>query len=61
MVMNFPNQDTFRAYCITKGYPKQYNDGLKIALETDLSVTGFSLPDLMRLYYTTNGADYLYP
>ncbi len=60
-MMNFPDQDTFRAYCITKSYPKQYNDGLKIALETDLGVTGKSLPDLMRLYYTTNGADYLYP
>ena len=59
--MNFPDQDTFIAYCITKSYPKQYNDGLKIALETDLGVTGKSLPDLMRLYYTTNGANYLYP
>ena len=60
-MMNFPDQDTFRAYCITKSYPKQYNDGLKIALETDLGVTGFSLPDLMRQYYDANGADYLYP
>lgn len=60
-MMNFPNQDTFRAYCITKSYPKQYNDGLKKALETDLGVTGFALPDLMRQYYDANGADYLYP
>jgi hypothetical protein len=60
-MMNFPDQDTFRAYCITKSYPKQYNDGLKVALETDLGVTGFALPDLMRQYYDANGADYLYP
>jgi hypothetical protein len=60
-MMNFPDQDTFRAYCITKSYPKQYNDGLKKALETDLGVTGFALPDLMRQYYDANGANYLYP
>lgn len=61
MIMNFPLPDTFRAYCITKGYPTQYNDGLVKALQTDLAVTTSSLGDLMRLYYTTNGADYLYP
>jgi len=60
-MLNYPNPDTFRAYCITKSYPKQYNDGLKKALETDLGVSGLSLPDLMRLYSATNGSEYLYP
>ena len=60
-MLNYPNPDTFIAYCRTKGYPTQYNDGLKVALETDLGVSGLSLPDLMRLYYETNGAQYLYP
>jgi hypothetical protein len=59
--MILPNNDTFIAYCRTKGYPTQYNDGLKKALETDLGVTGFSLADLMRKYYVANGANYLYP
>lgn len=61
MVMKFPDQDTFRAYCVTKGYPLQYNDGLRVALQTDLVSTKRSLTDLMRLYYQTNGAEYLYP
>jgi hypothetical protein len=61
MNMNFPDQDTFRAYCVTNSYPTQYNDGLKVALETDLGVSGLSLPDLMRLYFETNGPQYLYP
>ena len=60
-MLNYPDPDTFRAYCVTKGYPTQYNDGLKKALETDLSASGLSLPDLMRLYYATNGSEYLYP
>lgn len=60
-MMNFPKNDQFIAYCRTKSYPTQYNDGLKKALETDLGVTGFALPDLMRQYYDANGADYLYP
>jgi hypothetical protein len=34
---------------------------LKKALETDLGVSGLSLPDLMRLYSATNGSEYLYP
>jgi hypothetical protein len=60
-MLKYPNPDTFRAYCITKSYPKQYNDGLKKALETDLGVTGLSLSDLARLYFKTNGPVYLYP
>lgn len=60
-MMNFPKNDEFIAYCRTKGYPTQYNDGLKKALETDLGVSGFALPDLMRQYYDANGANYLYP
>ena len=60
-MLNYPKNDTFRAYCITKSYPKDYNDGLKKALETDLSKTSLSLPDLMRLYSATNGSEYLYP
>lgn len=60
-MLNYPDPDTFRAYCVTKSYPTQYNDGLKVALETDLSVSGLSLPDLMRLYSATNGSEYLYP
>jgi hypothetical protein len=61
MVMNYPNQDAFRAYCIVKGYHEQFNDGLKFALQTDLASDLESLNDLMKLYYETNGADYLYP
>jgi hypothetical protein len=60
-MFKYPKNDTFMAYCITKSYPKQYNDGLKKALETDLGVSGLSLPDLARLYFTTNGPVYLYP
>jgi hypothetical protein len=60
-MLNYPDPDTFRAYCVTKSYPKQYNDGLKKALETDLGVTGLSLSDLARLYFKTNGPVYLYP
>lgn len=59
--MNFPDQDTFRAYCITKGYPKQYNDGLRVALQTDLDSSKKVLGDLMKEYYLTNGPNYLYP
>jgi hypothetical protein len=59
--MHYPEQDLFRAYCISNGYSLQYNDGLKQALENDLGVTGFSLPDLMRLYESVNGPDYLFP
>jgi hypothetical protein len=60
-MFKYPNADTFRAYCVTKSYPKQYNDGLKKALETDLGVSGLSLSDLARLYFKTNGPVYLYP
>jgi len=60
-MFKYPNADTFRAYCVTKSYPTQYNDGLKKALETDLGVSGLSLSDLTRLYFTTNGPVYLYP
>lgn len=59
--MILPNNDTFIAYCATKGYPTEYNDGLKVALETDLSESGKSLADLIRLYEATNGSEYLYP
>lgn len=61
--MIFPNADVFTAYCISKGYPVQYNDGLRVALATDLSLdpTLFSLADLIRLYESTNGKFYLYP
>jgi hypothetical protein len=55
-MLNYPDNDTFIAYCRTKSYPTQYNDGLKVALETDLGVSGLSLPDLMRLYSATNGS-----
>jgi hypothetical protein len=60
-MFKYPKADTFRAYCITNSYPKQYNDGLKKALETNLGVSGLSLSDLGRLYFTTNGPVYLYP
>lgn len=60
-MFQYPNPDTFRAYCVTKSYPTQYNDGLKVALETDLGVTGLSISDLARLYFETNGPQYLYP
>lgn len=60
-MLNLPKNDTFRAYCVTKSYPTDYNDGLKKALETDLTLTGFSLNDLMRKYFVANGATYLYP
>jgi len=60
-MFKYPNAVTFRAYCITNSYPKQYNDGLKKALETNLGVSGLSLSDLGRLYFTTNGNVYLYP
>lgn len=60
-MLSYPDNDTFIAYCRTKSYPTQYNDGLKVALETDLGVSGLSLPDLMRLYSDTNGSEYLYP
>ena len=60
-MLNYPKNDTFRAYCVTKSYPTDYNDGLKKALETDLTLTGFSLNDLMRKYFVANGATYLYP
>jgi hypothetical protein len=60
-MFQYPNADTFRAYCVTKSYPTQYNDGLKKALETDLGVSGLSLSDLARLYFKTNGRTYLYP
>ena len=60
-MLNYPDPDTFIAYCRTKGYPTQYNDGLKKALETDLGVSGLSLSDLARLYFETNGPEYLYP
>lgn len=26
--INLPNQDVFRAYCITNGYREEYNEGL---------------------------------
>ena len=60
-MLKYPNADTFRAYCVTKSYPTQYNYGLKKALETDLGVSGLSLSDLARLYFETNGPEYLYP
>ena len=60
-MFKYPNADTLRAYCVTKSYPKQYNDGLKKALETDLGVSGLSLSDIARLYFKTNGPVYLYP
>lgn len=60
-MMKFPKQDQFRAYCITKGYPTQYNEGLRKALQTDLGSTINNLPDLMRLYFQVHGANYLYP
>lgn len=60
-MLKLPNNDTFKAYCVTKNYPRDYNDGLKKALETDLVLTGFSLNDLMRKYFVANGATYLYP
>lgn len=60
-MFKYPKNDTFKAYCVTKSYPKQYNDGLKKALETDLGVSGLSLSDLARLYFKTNGPVYLYP
>ena len=60
-MMKFPVQDTFIAYCASKGYPTNYNDGLRVALQTDLSSSKKSLADLMKLYDATNGADYLYP
>lgn len=60
-MFQYPKADTFRAYCVTKSYPTQYNDGLKVALETDLGVSGLSLSDLARLYFETNGPTYLYP
>ena len=60
-MFKYPNADTFRAYCVNKSYPTQYNDGLKKALETDLGVSGLSLSDLARLYFKTNGPVYLYP
>lgn len=60
-MLKHPQNDRFRAYSITNSYPKQYNDGLKKALETNLGVSGLSLNDLGRLYFTTNGNVYLYP
>jgi phosphoribosylamine-glycine ligase len=60
-MLKFPNNDTFIAYCATKGYPTQYNDGLKVALQTDLTSSKQSLNDLMKEYFDTNGAEYLYP
>lgn len=60
-MLKFPENDTFIAYCATKGYPTEYNDGLKVALQTDLSSSKKSLNDLGRLYFTTNGSTYLYP
>ena len=60
-MFKYPNADTFRAYCVTNSYPQEYNDGLKAALETDLGVSGLSLSDLARLYFETNGPEYLYP
>ena len=60
-MLKHPHNDRFKAYCITNSYPKQSNDGLKKALETNLGVSGLSLNDLGRLYFTTNGNVYLYP
>lgn len=60
-MMKFPIQDTFIAYCATKGYPTEYNEGLRVALQTDLSSSKRSLSDLMKEYFDTNGALYLYP
>jgi phosphoribosylamine-glycine ligase len=60
-MLKFPNNDTFIAYCATKGYPTQYNDGLKVALQTDLTSSKQSLNVLMKEYFDTNGAEYLYP
>jgi len=60
-MLKFPNNDTFIAYCATKGYPTQYNEGLKVALQTDLSSSKKSLNDLMKEYFDTNGVEYLYP
>lgn len=60
-MLKLPNNDTFIAYCATNGYPTQYNDGLKVALQTDLTSSKQSLNDLMKEYFDTNGAEYLYP
>ena len=60
-MMKFPVQDTFIAHCVTNGYPTEYNDGLRVALQTDLSSSKKSLNDLMKEYFDTNGAEYLYP
>ena len=61
MIMKFPENDRFIAHCVINGYPTQYNDGLRVALQTDLTSTLKSLPDLMKLYAETNGNLYLYP
>lgn len=60
-MLKFPKNNTFIAYCATKGYPTEYNDGLKVALQTDLSSNKKSLNDLAKLYFDTNGSTYLYP